>query len=78
MPATGGIPQAIADLCVIVPFNDLDALEKVLRRAYEGEIAGMIIEPMMMNAGIIPPEPGYLEGVRRLTRSTACCWPSTR
>ena len=33
----------------------------------------MIIEPMMMNAGIIPPQPGYLEGVRDLTRTTACC-----
>jgi glutamate-1-semialdehyde 2,1-aminomutase len=67
VPATGGLPKAITDLCVIVPFNNLGALEKVLDR-YEGEIAGMIVEPLMMNAGIIPPEPGYLEGVRGLTR----------
>ena len=39
----------------------------------------MILEPMMMNAGIIPPAPGYLEGVRELlTSDMACCSPSTR
>ena len=52
-------------------------LEKVLG-SITGEIAGMIMEPLMMNAGIVPPEPGYLEGVRELTPSTACSWPSTR
>ena len=62
-----GIPQAIADLTLVVPFNDLDVLAAVLDE-HRGRVAGMIMEPMMMNAGIIPPEPGYLEGVRRLTR----------
>ncbi len=62
-----GIPQVIADLVRIVPFNDLAAVERVFD-AHPGRIAGMIIEPMMMNAGIIPPAPGYLEGVRELTR----------
>jgi glutamate-1-semialdehyde 2,1-aminomutase len=63
-----GVPQAMADLLRIVPFNDLPALERVLE-AHRGQIAGMILEPMMMNAGIIPPQPGYLEGVRELTRA---------
>ena len=62
-----GVPQAMADLLRIVPYNDLAALEQMLDR-HSGQIAGMIMEPMMMNAGIIPPEPGYLEGVRELTR----------
>ena len=62
-----GIPQAVADLCRVVPFNDLDVLAAVLDE-HRGRVAGMIIEPMMMNAGIVPPDPGYLEGVRRLTR----------
>ncbi len=62
-----GVAQPMADLLRIVPFNDLDALERVLDR-HRGEIAGMIMEPMMMNAGIITPKPGYLEGVRQLTR----------
>ncbi|MGZ7023547.1 MAG: aspartate aminotransferase family protein, partial [Ilumatobacteraceae bacterium] len=65
--ACAGIPQAMADLVHLVPFNDLAALERVLR-ANRDKIAGMIMEPMMMNAGIIPPDPGYLEGVRQLTR----------
>ena len=65
--AAAGVPQAMADLVHLVPFNDLEALERVLH-ANQGSIAGMIMEPMMMNAGIIPPDAGYLEGVRQLTR----------
>jgi glutamate-1-semialdehyde 2,1-aminomutase len=64
--AGAGIPQVIADLLRIVPFNDLAAVERVF--AAEGHrIGGMILEPMMMNAGIIPPAPGYLEGLRDIT-----------
>ncbi|MDO8364247.1 MAG: aspartate aminotransferase family protein [Actinomycetota bacterium] len=62
-----GVVQEMADLLRIVPFNDLPALERVLEQ-HRGQIAGMIVEPMMMNAGIIPPQPGYLEGVRQMTR----------
>jgi glutamate-1-semialdehyde 2,1-aminomutase len=65
--AAAGIPQAMADLVHLVPFNDLAALERVLATNRD-VIAGMIMEPMMMNAGIIPPAAGYLEGVRQLTR----------
>ncbi len=61
-----GVPQAIADCVRIVPYNDLDALERTLTM-YAGEIAGMILEPMMMNAGIIAPQDNYLHGVRELT-----------
>ncbi len=57
-----GIPQEMADLLRIVPFNDLGLLQRMLE-AHPGQIAGMILEPMMMNAGIIPPAPGYLQGV---------------
>jgi glutamate-1-semialdehyde 2,1-aminomutase len=66
--ASAGIPREITDLTLIVPFNDLP----VARRIFEenpGEIAGMIVEPIMMNAGIILPGPGYLEGIRALTRA---------
>ena len=62
-PSGTGIPAAITDLTLIVPYNDLDALERVFAE-HRGEIAGMILEPIMMNAGVIPPEEGYLEGVR--------------
>jgi glutamate-1-semialdehyde 2,1-aminomutase len=60
-----GIPQAIRDLVVVVGFNDLAMVERVLKQ-YEGQIAGMIVEPIMMNAGIIHPEPGYLDGLKSL------------
>ncbi len=63
-----GILQPMADHLRLVPFNDLAALEAVLDQ-HRGQIAGMILEPMMMNAGIIPPAPGYLQGVRDLTRA---------
>ena len=64
-PASSGIPQAIIDLTLVVSFNDLDGLARILED-HRGKVAGMIVEPIMMNAGIIPPEPGYLAGVRDL------------
>jgi len=68
-PAFGsGIPRAIADLTLVAPFNDLDALAGLFEE-HRGRIAGLIMEPIMMNAGIIPPEPGYLEGVREITQA---------
>src|ERR687892_1658479 len=65
-PSGSGLPSAITDLTITVAFNDLDMLERIFVE-HEGRIAGMILEPIMMNAGIILPEPGYLEGVRDLT-----------
>lgn len=62
----GGIPDEIVQLTRAVPFNDLEALEDCLK-ANEGEVAGMIIEPIMMNIGIIIPDEGYIQGVRDLT-----------
>jgi glutamate-1-semialdehyde 2,1-aminomutase len=68
-PQSGsGLPRAITDLTVIVPYNDPDAMERAFERN-KGEIAGVIVEPIMMNAGIIPPEEGYLERVREIVHS---------
>src|ERR687898_2337722 len=64
-PSGTGIPRAITDLTLIVPYNDLEALERVFEE-HRGRIAGMILEPIMMNAGVIPPEQGYLEIVREI------------
>jgi glutamate-1-semialdehyde 2,1-aminomutase len=64
-PASAGIPAAITELTSVVPFNDLTVVERVLAE-HQGEVAGMLLEPVMMNAGIIPPEPGYLAGLREL------------
>ncbi len=69
-PYGAGIPDAVVQMTVAVPFNDLDAMEGRLKRlkAEDRVPACMIMEPAMMNIGIVLPEPGYLEGVRELTR----------
>jgi glutamate-1-semialdehyde 2,1-aminomutase len=67
VPASAGVPSAIVELAVITPFNDLEVLDAILE-AERGQVAGMLLEPVMMNAGVIPPEPGYLAGLRELTR----------
>ena len=63
--SSSGIPRAIVEQTLIVGYNDLAGLQRLLE-AYPGQIAGMIIEPIMMNAGIITPEAGYLAGVKAL------------
>jgi glutamate-1-semialdehyde 2,1-aminomutase len=64
-PASSGIPKAITDLTLIAAFNDLDGVARLLDE-HQGQIAGMILEPVMMNAGIIKPEPGYLASLKDL------------
>ena len=65
--ASSGIPAEIVELTSVVPFNDVEVAEKVFA-THPDEIAGMLLEPVMMNAGIIPPQHGYLEGLQELTR----------
>jgi glutamate-1-semialdehyde 2,1-aminomutase len=62
-----GYPDAMVALTRVVPFNDADALERLLAEL-EGQVAGLIMEPAMMNVNIVTPVPGYLERVRELTR----------
>jgi glutamate-1-semialdehyde 2,1-aminomutase len=64
-PASTGIPEAMMVLTKIASFNSLQSVRRLLEE-YPGQIAGMIIEPIMMNAGIIKPEPGYLQGIKDL------------
>jgi glutamate-1-semialdehyde 2,1-aminomutase len=64
-PSSSGIPKAITDLTLIATFNDLDSVARLLDE-HQGQIAGMILEPVMMNAGIIKPEPGYLANLKDL------------
>jgi glutamate-1-semialdehyde 2,1-aminomutase len=66
VPYGGGVPAAMRELTRAVPFNDADALASVLDKLGE-QVAGLIMEPAMMNINIIPPRPGYLERVRELT-----------
>jgi glutamate-1-semialdehyde 2,1-aminomutase len=70
LPYGAGIPQSVADLTIAVPFNDAPAMERRIERLFEEgrPPACVIIEPAMMNLGVVLPEPGYLEAVRELTR----------
>ncbi|HTX25812.1 MAG TPA: aspartate aminotransferase family protein [Streptosporangiaceae bacterium] len=68
VPASTGIPRAITDLTLVANFNDLDSVARLLDE-HPDEVAGMILEPIMMNAGIIPPRPGYLAALKTLLHS---------
>jgi glutamate-1-semialdehyde 2,1-aminomutase len=68
VPSSSGIPAAITGLTLIAQFNDLASVAGLLD-AHRGRVAGMIVEPVMMNAGIIPPLPGYLAGLKDLLHS---------
>ena len=64
-PASSGIPRAITELTLVATFNDIDSVARLLDE-HKNQVAGMIIEPIMMNAGIIEPRPGYLASLKDL------------
>jgi glutamate-1-semialdehyde 2,1-aminomutase len=70
LPYGAGIPQAVVDLTIAVPFNDVEAMEHRIKAldAEGRKPACVIMEAAMMNLGVVLPEPGYLEAVRELTR----------
>jgi glutamate-1-semialdehyde 2,1-aminomutase len=67
LPDSPGVPAALAENTITLPFNNPGALEEVF--AEHSDIAAVIIEPVVGNMGCVPPHPGYLETVRRLTSS---------
>ncbi|MGZ4504818.1 MAG: aspartate aminotransferase family protein [Nocardioidaceae bacterium] len=66
-PGAMGPPADVALTTAVVPFNDADALARVLE---SGEVAAVLMEPALTNIGIVLPAPGYLDAVRELTRRT--------
>lgn len=67
VPESAGIPTEAQALTIVLPWNDVEALERTLQR--EGQdVAAVIMEPINYNSGTILPEPGYLQAVRDLTR----------
>jgi glutamate-1-semialdehyde 2,1-aminomutase len=66
IPGSAGVPAETAMHTLALPFNDLAAVEAAFAARPE-EIACVIVEPVVGNAGTIPPRPGYLEGLRRLS-----------
>ncbi|HPJ84570.1 MAG TPA: glutamate-1-semialdehyde 2,1-aminomutase, partial [Methanothrix sp.] len=67
IPDSLGVPKDTAKNTLQIPYNDLGAIEAALTE-FDGEVAAVIMEPVLGNIGPILPEKGYLEGVRRLTR----------
>jgi glutamate-1-semialdehyde 2,1-aminomutase len=65
VPQGEGIPAAIVGLTSVVPFNDLPALEKMFG-IHRDEVAAVIVEPAMMNIGIVLPDQGYLEAIKEI------------
>src|SRR6266853_735674 len=64
-PQSEGIPRAVVELTTVVPFNDLPAMAKAFEK-HPGEVAAVIVEPAMMNVGIVLPDQGYLGALRDL------------
>lgn len=65
IPGSPGVPEEFARLTLQVPYNDLDAVESAFKK-HRGQIACVIVEPVAGNMGMIPPEPGFLRGLREV------------
>ena len=65
IPGSPGVPPQIAGLTLSLPYNDLEAVARALKQ-YPGEVAAIFVEPVAGNMGVVPPQHGFLEGLRRL------------
>ncbi|HBZ68738.1 MAG TPA: aspartate aminotransferase family protein, partial [Deltaproteobacteria bacterium] len=65
IPGSPGVPACFSSLTVQVPYNDPEAVASAFER-WGDEIAGVIVEPVAGNMGFVPPQPGFLEGLRSL------------
>lgn len=71
VPASKGIPPEVITNTIIAPFNDLEAVEAIIRN-HRDELAAIMLEPIPMNMGFVLPEKGFLEGLRRLADEFNC------
>src|SRR5690349_16458992 len=62
-----GVPEALAQLTLNAPYNNLSAVERLFAQ-HKNKIAAVIVEPIAANMGVVPPQPGFLQGLRDLTR----------
>jgi glutamate-1-semialdehyde 2,1-aminomutase len=67
LPDSPGVPKGFSDTTLTAPFNNIDAVEEVFRTHHD-KIAAVIVEPVCGNMGCIPPNSGFLEALRRITR----------
>lgn len=68
LPDSPGVPKSVAANTIAVPYNDLEAAKLVFAQ-FGSEIAAVIVEPIAGNMGVVPPAPGFLEGLRELTET---------
>lgn len=68
LPNSPGVPAELSKLTLTAPYNDLEAVEEIFR-AHAGKIACVILEPVVGNAGFLPPDDGFLHGLRRITEA---------
>ncbi len=66
LPDSPGVPEGVAMNTITVPYNDLESTQLAFER-YGHEIAAVIVEPIAGNMGVVPPLPGFLEGLRKVT-----------
>jgi len=66
-PSSAGVPQALAELTLVVDYNEPQALKELFER-YGEQIAAVIFEPVVGNAGVLVPTPGFLEALHQLTQ----------
>src|SRR5690554_5711779 len=66
LPDSPGVPEGIAKNTITVPYNDLEAVKYAFEQFGE-DIAGVIVEPVAGNMGVVPPQPGFLEALREIT-----------
>ncbi|NMA70149.1 MAG: glutamate-1-semialdehyde 2,1-aminomutase, partial [Desulfitobacterium sp.] len=67
VPTSPGVPKTIASETIVAQFNDLEGITQIFEEVGE-EIAGVIVEPVTGNMGVVLPEPGFLEGLREITK----------
>lgn len=67
LPDSPGVPKGIAKNTITVPYNDLDSIKTAFGK-FGDNIAGVIVEPIAGNMGVVPPQPGFLEGLREITK----------
>lgn len=63
--SSAGVPDAVAKLTAVVPYNDIDAIKTAFAK-YKGKIAAVLLEPVAANMGVVPPVENYLGTIRRL------------
>jgi glutamate-1-semialdehyde 2,1-aminomutase len=65
IPSSAGVPPAVTNLTIVIPYNDIDAAKRAFQ-IHRGKIAAVLIEPVAANMGVVPPADGYLQSLREL------------